>query len=141
MNGRLVFAKECGISQKKSSNPWDYFLIPNAHSKRLLFFNDITKDIYNSAFIMLLSRFKQYLEEKLEEKLGAIKYRLQEHNNKLYDRNRVPKQWAGDEISYITQHLEKLENLNKNLICLHCSITNTWQLSSACFNKDTVSGE
>ena len=89
---------------------------------------------------MLLSRFKQYLEEKLEEKLGAIKYRLQEHNNKLYDRNRVPK-WAGDEISYITQHLEKLENLNKNLICLHCSITNTWQLLSARFNKDTVSGE
>ncbi|CAB4017501.1 Hypothetical predicted protein [Paramuricea clavata] len=77
----------------------------------------------------------------LEEKLGAIKHRLQERNNELYDCNHVPKQWAGDEISYIAQHLEKLEKLNKNLICLHSSITNTWQLSSARFNKDTVSGE
>ena len=58
-----------------------------------------------------------------------------------YDCNHVPKQWAGDEISYSTQHLEKLEKLNKNLICLHSSITNTWQLLSARFNKDTVSGE
>ncbi len=41
----------------------------------------------------------------------------------------------------VTQHLEKLEKLNKNLICLHSSITNTWQLLSARFNKDTVSGE
>jgi hypothetical protein len=77
----------------------------------------------------------------LEEKLGAIKHRLQERNNELYDCNHVPKQWAGDEISYSTQHLEKLEKLNKNLICLHSSITNTWQLLSARFNKDTVSGE
>ncbi|CAB3991633.1 Hypothetical predicted protein [Paramuricea clavata] len=77
----------------------------------------------------------------LEEKFGAIKHRLQERYNELYDCNHVPKQWAGDEISYITQHLEKLEKLNKNLICLHSSITNTWQLLSARFNKDTVSGE
>lgn len=77
----------------------------------------------------------------LEEKLGAIKHRLQERKNKLYDCNHVHKQWASDEISYITQHLEKLEKLNKYLVCLHSSITNTWKLLRAHLNKDTVSGE
>ncbi|CAB4006299.1 Hypothetical predicted protein [Paramuricea clavata] len=47
----------------------------------------------------------------LEEKFGAIKHRLQERYNELYDCNHVPKQWAGNTQKVSTQKLGSIQLL------------------------------
>ena len=63
-----------------------------------------------------------------------------ERNNELYVCNHVPKQWEGEEIFYITQHLEKLEKLNKYIIVFTFPSLAPGSLN-AHFNKDIVLGE
>lgn len=60
VNGRFVVSSPEN-KEKKSPDPWDAYKIPNIHTARMKFYNDITKEIYQSAFAKLqLSRFQDY---------------------------------------------------------------------------------
>ena len=41
---------------------WEKYLIPNVKSDRLIYFNSITKAVYESAFVGKQSTFQAYLE-------------------------------------------------------------------------------
>lgn len=64
VNGRFVVSSPEN-KEKKSPDPWDAYKIPNIHTARMKFYNDITKEIYQSAFAELqLSRFQDYLTQQ-----------------------------------------------------------------------------
>ena len=61
INGQFVLEK---MGNQAITNPWDRFMLRNPQTKRLLFFNAITKEIYISAFTYLQSGFNAYLNQQ-----------------------------------------------------------------------------
>ena len=70
----------------KEKEPWERFTIPNVKSKRLMYYNQLTKDIYMSAYRSKQSQFNAYLNgqrkfrwaiecniEKLEQVVSSYK--------------------------------------------------------------------
>ena len=70
----------------KGKEPWERFIIPNVKSKRLMYYNQLTKDIYMSAYSSKQSQFNAYLNgqrkfrraiecniEKLEQVVSSYK--------------------------------------------------------------------
>lgn len=51
-------------SSTADKEPWEKYLVPNPHSKKLKFFNSIVRQIYESAFCHKQTGFKNYLLEQ-----------------------------------------------------------------------------
>ena len=49
-----------------------------------------------------------------------------------------PKNWASNELDFLTQHLQTLEMLDKKVSSLYCCISNTYKILGSRFTRDTV---
>ena len=77
----------------------------------------------------------------IESKTASVKLRLQEHKNSFIDANHISKIWASNELDFLTQHHQTLENLDKNVSSLYCCISNTYKILSSRFTRDTVAAQ
>ena len=61
-SGQLqILRNESSIPDKE---PWEMYLVPKPHSRKMKFFNSIVQQIYKSAFRHKQSGFKSYLLEQ-----------------------------------------------------------------------------
>ena len=78
-SGQLqVLRNESAVSDVE---PWQKYLLPNAHSKKLRFFNSIVQQIYESAFRHKQSGFRNYLLEQQQTR-WALNNKIEELSNK-----------------------------------------------------------
>ena len=77
----------------------------------------------------------------IESKTASVKLRLQEHKNSFIDANHISKIWASNELDFLTQHLQTLENLDKKVSSLYCCISNTYKILSSRFTRVTVAAQ
>ena len=61
--------------------PWQKYLLPNPHSKKLKFFNSIVQQVYESAFRHKQAGFKNYLLEQ-QQMRWALNNKIEELSNK-----------------------------------------------------------
>jgi hypothetical protein len=73
--------------------PWERFLKPQAETERLKYFNDVTKEIYESAYSQKQSQFISYLNGQRQFRWNTKK-RIEklQHVTKLYEEGLVPKE-------------------------------------------------
>ena len=57
--GKFQLDSKTNIVEKET---WEKFLIPNVKSERLMYFNSITKEVFQSAYISKQCRFQAYLD-------------------------------------------------------------------------------
>ena len=56
--GKLALKSDSNVASK---NPWDSFLKTNSKTEKMRFFNQVTQEIYESAFIHKQTQFRSYL--------------------------------------------------------------------------------
>ncbi len=132
--GKFVLSESASV---KSKQPWEKYIIPNAKTDRLKFFNAVTKEVYNTAFISKQSRFQSYLDgqrrfrwevscevDKLEKVLHAYKEGTIPKENISCDRymefprdvkvEDVPK--CQRVLAHVSDTLSLMKNVNKKLL-------------------------
>ena len=85
----IVPSSNCALEKK----PWERFLKPQAKTERIKYFNDVTKEIYESAYTQKQSQFISYLNGQRQFRWNTKKRteKLQ-HVTKLYEEGLVPKE-------------------------------------------------
>ena len=85
----IVPSSNCALEKK----PWERFLKPQAKTERIKYFNDVTKEIYESAYTQKQSQFISYLNGQREFRWNTKK-RIEklQHVTKLYEEGLVPKE-------------------------------------------------
>ena len=64
----MYFWKAMVVEKK----PWEKFLNPNVKSGRLIYFNSITKAVYESAYVGKQSTFQAYLDVQRRFPFGVV---------------------------------------------------------------------
>ena len=66
--GKFQLDSKTNMVEKEA---WEKFLIPNEKSERLIYFNSITKEVFQSAYVAKQSRFQPYLDWQLRFQYGV----------------------------------------------------------------------
>lgn len=69
VGGKFQLSGKAMVVEK---SPWEKFLIPNVKSDRLIYFNSITKSVYESAFTVKQSTFQAYLDGQRRFRYGVV---------------------------------------------------------------------
>lgn len=86
-SGQLQLLRNDSAPEKK---PWEKYLLPNPHTERLKFYNNVVPQIYESSFVSKQAGFKQYLLEQQQMRCQLntkIKALSDKENNLLRNEN------------------------------------------------------
>lgn len=168
---------------KKDPDPWAHLQVPNPHSPRLQFYNEIVAPLYTFVYGKVPD-FKEYLEspqsfrwevvqelkdlqkvseslqhhawgvghnvgrykefpndpkpadvrraeqrlntiESFSESMNNIKKKLQQRRGNLFKSDHACYSWAGNELSFIIDHLKTVQGLCDNILKLGNAVKNT----------------
>jgi hypothetical protein len=66
--GKFQLDSKTNMVEKEA---WEKFLIPNVKSERLIYFNSITREVFQSAYVAKQSRFQPYLDGQRRFRYGV----------------------------------------------------------------------
>ena len=160
VGGKLVADNNAKVKEKE---PWEKFIIPNVKSKRLIYGNQLTKEIYLSAYTSKQSGFEAYLNgqrgfrwgiktniERLEQVMSSYRNGLIPKENLNCSRYReIPQDVKIEDVGKsqrvldhikstsikINEEKSKLLNRKKELFCDNLEVKN-WAINEVAFIQD-----
>ena len=110
--------------------PWQKYLLPDPHSKKLKFFNSTVQQIYESAFLHKQSGFRNYLLEQQQIR-WALNNKIEELSNKANNLLKNEKYGVCQNISKFISGINSCNSSDVALKCESCLSTVNDTLNSA----------